>query len=50
MLEAGLEPAEITPPGCLLLRFAPDGRCQDLWEYWQVAPGRLDPPAGKNVF
>ncbi len=22
---------EITLPGCLLLRFAPDGRCQDLW-------------------
>jgi len=41
---------EITLPGRLLLRFAPDGRCQDLWEYWQVAPGRLDPPAGKNVF
>ena len=37
---------EITLPGCLLLRFAPDGRCQDLWEYWQIAPGRLDPPAG----
>jgi SnoaL-like domain len=36
----------ITLPGCLLLRFAPDGRCRDLWEYWQVAPGRLDPPAG----
>jgi hypothetical protein len=37
---------EITLPGCLLLRFAPDGRCQDLWEYWQVQPGRQDPPAG----
>jgi len=37
---------EITLPGCLLLRFAPDGRCQDLWEYWQVQPGRHDPPAG----
>ena len=37
---------EITLPGCLLLRFAPDGRCADLWEYWQVQPGRQDPPAG----
>ena len=34
---------EITLPGCLLLRFAPDGRCQDLWEYWQVRPGREAP-------
>jgi hypothetical protein len=32
---------EITLPGCLLLRFAPDGRCQNLWEYWQVLPSRL---------
>ncbi len=37
---------EITLPGCLLLRFALDGRCQDLWEYWQVQPGRHDPPQG----
>jgi len=37
---------ELTLPGCLLLRFAPDGRCQDLWEYWQTRPGRQDPPAG----
>ncbi len=37
---------EITLPGCLLLRFAPDGRCQDLWEYWQVKPGWQDPPGG----
>lgn len=37
---------EITSPGCLLLRFAPDGRCQELWEYWQVELGRLDPPGG----
>lgn len=26
--------------------FTPDGRCHDLWEYWQVQPGRQDPPAG----
>jgi uncharacterized protein (TIGR02246 family) len=37
---------ELTLPGCLLLRFAPDGRCRDLWEYWQTRPGRQDPPAG----
>jgi SnoaL-like domain len=37
---------EITLPGCLLLRFAADGRCQELWEYWQLEPGRRDPPAG----
>jgi uncharacterized protein (TIGR02246 family) len=35
---------EITLPGCLLLRFATDGRCQDLWEYRQVQSGRQDPP------
>lgn len=35
---------EITLPGCLLLEFAPDGRCSSLREYWQVAEGRLDPP------
>src|SRR5215510_13339673 len=37
---------EITLPGCLLLRFAPDGRCLDLWEYWQIQQGREDPPNG----
>jgi ketosteroid isomerase-like protein len=37
---------EITLPGCLLLRFAPDGRCQALREYWHVEPGRRDPHAG----
>ncbi len=36
----------ITLPGCLLLRFAPDGRCRELWEYWQVQPGWVDPPPG----
>ena len=36
----------ITLPGCLLLRFAPDGRCHDLWEYWQVSPGQQSPPVG----
>lgn len=40
------EEREITLPGCLLLRFALDGRCQDLRECWQVQPGRQDPPSG----
>ena len=25
---------------------AADGRCQELWEYWQVRAGRQDPPPG----
>jgi hypothetical protein len=37
---------EITLPGCLLLRFGPDGRCAELWEYWQIQPGRSEPPIG----
>jgi ketosteroid isomerase-like protein len=37
---------EITLPGCLLLRFAPDGRCAALREYWQVEPGRHEPHPG----
>jgi hypothetical protein len=35
--------ADVTLPGCLLLRFAPDGRCRDLREYWNVQPGRVGP-------
>jgi ketosteroid isomerase-like protein len=37
---------EITLPGCLLLRFAPDGRCEALREYWHVEPGRHEPHPG----
>src|ERR671910_468597 len=37
------EGEEVTLPGCLLLRFAPDGRCSDLREYWNFAPGRREP-------
>jgi ketosteroid isomerase-like protein len=37
---------EITLPGCLLLRFAADGRCEALREYWHVEPGRQEPHAG----
>jgi hypothetical protein len=36
--------ADITLPGCLLLRFGDDGRCLSLREYWRVQPGRLEPP------
>ena len=36
--------ADITLPGCLLLRFGQDGRCRALREYWHVEQGRLDPP------
>jgi hypothetical protein len=44
---------EITLPGCLLLRFAPDGRCQDLWEYARQARparrlGRLTTPTATS--
>jgi ketosteroid isomerase-like protein len=38
------EGGEITLPGCLVLRFAADGRCEELREYWHVEPGRRDPP------
>jgi ketosteroid isomerase-like protein len=37
---------EITLPGCLLLRFAPDGRCAELREYWHIQPGRHVPHDG----
>jgi ketosteroid isomerase-like protein len=33
---------EVTLPGCLLLRFEDDGRCSDLREYWNVAPGTIE--------
>ncbi|HEU4449172.1 MAG TPA: nuclear transport factor 2 family protein [Gaiellaceae bacterium] len=35
-----------TLPGCLLLRFAPDGRCRALREYWHLEPGRHEPHPG----
>jgi ketosteroid isomerase-like protein len=37
---------EVTLPGCLLLRFAADGRCSDLREYWNVTGGRVEPFEG----
>jgi hypothetical protein len=40
------EGAWITLPGSLLLRFAPDGRCEELCEYWHLEDGRREPPPG----
>ena len=40
------EGEEITLPGCLLLRFAADGRCAALREYWHVEPGLHEPHPG----
>jgi nuclear transport factor 2 (NTF2) superfamily protein len=40
------EGAWITLPGALLLRFAEDGRCEELREYWHVEDGRHEPPPG----
>ena len=36
----------VTLPGCLLLRFEPDGRCCELREYWNVQAGHRDPFPG----
>jgi hypothetical protein len=38
--------ADITLPGCLLLRFDEDGLCSTLREYWHVEEGRREPPPG----
>lgn len=43
-LEAGGE--EITLPGILVLRFAADGRCEELRECWHVETGRREPHDG----
>jgi hypothetical protein len=43
MREDGLE---LTLAGCVMLRFAADGRCSQLRDYWVTAPERLLPPAG----
>ncbi|HEY7197907.1 MAG TPA: nuclear transport factor 2 family protein [Gaiellaceae bacterium] len=40
------EGEEVTLPGCLVLRFAPDGRCEELREYWHLERGRREPPTG----
>jgi hypothetical protein len=38
--------ADVTLPGCLLLRFGTDGLCLALREYWPVEARRLEPPPG----
>jgi limonene-1,2-epoxide hydrolase len=35
-----------TLPGCLVLRFAPDGRCEELREYWHWQEERVEAPEG----
>ena len=35
-----------TYPGILLLRFAPDGRCEELRECWHERDGRIEPHEG----
>ena len=37
---------EVTLPGCLVLRFAADGRCEELREYWHLEQGRREPRSG----
>lgn len=37
---------EVTMPGILYLRFAPDGRCSELREAWNAEEGRTPPPDG----
>jgi ketosteroid isomerase-like protein len=37
---------EVTLPGCLVLRFADDGRCEELREYWHLEPGLREPRPG----
>ena len=40
------EDGTVTLPGCLLLQFAPDGRCFDLREYWHLEPETSAPHDG----
>jgi uncharacterized protein (TIGR02246 family) len=40
------EGEDVTLPGILYLRFAPDGRCEELREAWHVEAGRIPPPEG----
>ncbi|HKW50830.1 MAG TPA: nuclear transport factor 2 family protein, partial [Candidatus Eisenbacteria bacterium] len=35
-----------TLPGCLFLRFAPDGKCDELREYWHWKEERVAAPEG----
>jgi ketosteroid isomerase-like protein len=36
----------VTLPGCLVLRFADDGRCVELREYWNIEMATHQPPPG----
>jgi ketosteroid isomerase-like protein len=38
--------AEVTLTGILMLRFAADGRCEELREAWHFEQGRHEPPSG----
>jgi uncharacterized protein (TIGR02246 family) len=40
------EGEEVTLPGILYLRFASDGRCEELREAWHLESGRIPPPEG----
>ena len=40
-----VEGDDVTLPGCLLLDFDAEGRCQRLREYWHFEPGTAEPPA-----
>src|SRR5918992_3361997 len=35
---------DFTLPGCLILRFGPEGLCVELREYWHVESKRVPPP------
>ncbi len=37
---------EVTIPGCFVLRFAGDGLCRELREYWHLIEGTHAPPEG----
>jgi len=41
--------AEVTLTGVLVLRFAPDGRCEELREAWHFEAGHQQPPDGWGV-
>jgi predicted SnoaL-like aldol condensation-catalyzing enzyme len=41
-----IESAPVTLAGCLLLRFADDGLCADLREYWNLIDGTHQPSPG----
>jgi SnoaL-like domain len=40
---------ETTYPGILMLRFAPDGRCEELRECWHERDGHIEPHNGWGV-